>query len=71
MKLEAALANRHKAEEAIEAVLKRDYPPGTQVVFDGLHDAVVVSNGRGDQIKVRNLKTSRERWLYAYRLITQ
>lgn len=69
--LARALKDRDKAETEVDRVLKRDYPPGTEVTWskNGVHDGIVIMNGDGDRIKVRNQKTNREFWIYAYTII--
>jgi len=63
-----ALACRSKAEAEVGRVMKRDYPPGTEVRWkrNGIHEGVVLDNGYDDRVKVRNARTSREFWIYAY-----
>lgn len=69
--LKEALDRRKKAEDDVERVLRRDYPPDTEVEWkkNGLHEGVVLANGLGDRIKVRNRSTGREFWIYAYCIV--
>jgi hypothetical protein len=69
--LAVALARRREAEDEVERILRRDYQPGVAVRWEknGAHQGVVVMNGSGDRIKVRNIRTGRELWIYAYRIV--
>lgn len=63
-----ALARQDKAENEVERILKTIYPPGTEVRWkrNGIHEGVVVANGYHDRIMVRNERTGRSLWIYAY-----
>lgn len=69
--LARALTDRSKAEAQVDRILKRDYPPGAEVVWkkNGIHKGIVIQNGYGDRIKVKNERTNREFWVYAYTII--
>lgn len=69
--LARALDDRSKAEAKIEGVLKDDYPVNASVVWkrNGLHDGIVIQHGCGDRIKVRNVQSGRELWIYAYCIV--
>ena len=66
--LQAALDRKNNAESEVFKILKRDYPPGTPINWErgGSHTGVVVTNtDYGGRIKVRNIETEKEYWIYA------
>jgi hypothetical protein len=69
--LAVALSRRHEAEVEVERILRRDYPPGTPVSWkkNGIHEGVVLDKASGDRIKVKNERTNREFWIYAYCIV--
>lgn len=63
--LRNALLARDQATAEINEILKRDFPPGTPIHFEDrkrVYSGVVVMNGYGGRICVRNNHTGRERW---------
>jgi hypothetical protein len=68
--LARAIDCRDKAERRVDLVLKRDYPPETSLKWmrNGLHEGVVIQNGYGDRIKVKNDRTGKELWIYAWNI---
>jgi hypothetical protein len=69
--LAVALERRREAEAEVERVLRRDYPPGTTLSWkkNGIHEGVVSDKASGDRIKVKNERTNREFWIYAYCIV--
>lgn len=70
--LTLALKARGDANEKIAEILKRKYPPGCSLAweYNGIpQQGVVVRNGYGDRIKVRNFHSGKEYWIYAYRIV--
>lgn len=69
--LALALERRLEAEKQVERVLRRDYPPGTRVTWkkSGIHEGVILDDASGDRVRVRNARTGREYWIYAYCLV--
>lgn len=69
--LAVALEKRDKAEQNVEKVLRRDYPVGSEVTWkrNGIHRGVVVHEGSGDRVKVKNDKSGFEYWIYAYCIV--
>lgn len=69
--LVVALERRREAEDRVEHVLRRDYPPGTPVSWkkNGIHEGIVLDKASGDRVKVKNERTNREFWIYAYCIV--
>jgi hypothetical protein len=69
--LAVALEHRREAEDKIERTLRRDYPLDAQVAWkrNGIHDGIVIQHGCGDRIKVKNIQSGREFWIYAYCIV--
>ena len=69
--LARALERERKAEDDVERVLRRDYPLGAQLKWKrgSLQSGVVLQHGQGDRIKVRNERTGREFWIYAFSVV--
>ena len=68
-RLKEALRRRREEEHEVAAALKADYPPGAKIRWKiGEHhaDGEVTMNCYGDRIKVRNIRTGRERFIHAY-----
>jgi hypothetical protein len=71
-RLRRALKRRDQAAKDVDKILREDFPAGKRVSFMGsrniVYPAKVLTHGFGGRIKVENLHTGRERWLYAERL---
>lgn len=66
-----ALDRRLLAERDVMEILRRDYPVGHRVAWErsGVHEGIVVSHGYDDRIKVRNTRTRKEFWIYAFHIV--
>lgn len=69
--LAKALERQTAAEENVDLILKKDYPPGRRVAWkrNGLYEGVVVQNGWRGRIKVNNSRTNREYWIEAVYIV--
>jgi hypothetical protein len=66
--LTKAIDEHKKTAAEMVRVLKRDYPEGGPIRWDrnGIHSGTVVMHSGGKRIKVRNERTGKEFWIYAY-----
>jgi hypothetical protein len=68
-----AMQARRLAEKRVEMILREGFPVGSEITFytsqTGPQRAVVTMHCCDDRIQVRNLRTGKTRFLYAYRLI--
>jgi hypothetical protein len=69
--LARALERRREAEDKVGRTLRRDYPLGGKVEWkrNGLHEGIVLLHGYEDRIKVRNVQSGHEVWIYAYCIV--
>lgn len=70
MTLSQALQRRRRAERDVQDALAREYPEGAAATWrrNGIHHGQVVMVAY-DRLKVRNERTGRELWIYAYDLV--
>jgi hypothetical protein len=56
------------ADAEIARVLKAEYPRNTPVRWkrNGIHEGVILAHSGGDRVMVRNARTNRDLWIYAY-----
>jgi hypothetical protein len=67
------LDNRRAIECMIAKQIVRDYPIGEQIEWtnDGhRYSGHVVRHCHGDRLRVRNEKSGRERFIYAYQIVS-
>ncbi len=69
--LKAALGRLDKAGDDVTNTLKRDYPVGSGINWrrNGLHTGSVLRHGYSDQIQVKNHRTGRSPWIYAFSIV--
>ena len=69
--LARALARRSEADDRIERTLKCDYPLDAHVEWkrNSVHEGIVIGHGTGDRIKVRNIQSGHEVWIYAFNIV--
>lgn len=68
-----ALDAQRRAEDAVAAILKADYPVGAEIAWDWADRAQygvvsMHSSHSSDRIKVINGGTGKELWIHAYRV---
>lgn len=63
-----ALAQAWIAERRANEQMRRDYPIGSLVHWDGKHRGSVIDHGYDTRIKVKNVVSDKEYWIHAYRI---
>lgn len=65
-----ATENLRAAEARLAAAIVADYPVGSQILWDhhGHHQLGRVIGHSGDKIKVNNLRTGRQYWIYSFHI---
>jgi hypothetical protein len=71
--LHKAMQRRNDAARAIGEIVEREFPVDAHLSFHDhgknvVYSAVVVMHGHGGRLKVRNLHTNTERWIYPERI---